>query len=52
MIPLNDPTTFMNPLRDYIVQKQGDYVLIMSLLAGGVIQAEYRPQRMTIHLIR
>ena len=52
MIPLNDPTTFMNPLRDYIVQKQGDYVLILSLLAGGVIQAEYRPQRMTIHLIR
>lgn len=52
MIPLNDPTTFMNPLRDYVVQKQGDYVLILSLLAGGVIQAEYRPQRMTIHLIR
>ena len=52
MIPLNDPTTFMNPLRDYIVQKQGDYVLILSLLAGGVIQAEYRPQRMIIHLIR
>ena len=52
MIPLNDPTTFMNPLRDYVVQKQGDYVLILSLLAGGVIQAEYRPQRMIIHLIR
>ena len=52
MIPLNDPTTFMNPLRDYVVQKQGDYVLILSLLAGGVIQAQYRPQRMIIHLIR
>ena len=52
MIPLNDPTTFMNPLRDYVVQKQGDYVLILSLLAVGVIQAEYRPQRMIIHLIR
>lgn len=40
----------MHSLRNYEVQEQGRYVLILDLHSREAVQAEYGPQRETIQL--
>ena len=35
------PRKVMHPLGEYEIQRQGDYILIQDLHAGGAVQAEY-----------